>query len=62
MTTRIGINGLGRIGRDYLRYVLDADDLDVGSIGRTGLCHRLRLLQGLRAVRQRMPERGQLTA
>ncbi|HEU5269964.1 MAG TPA: type I glyceraldehyde-3-phosphate dehydrogenase [Jatrophihabitans sp.] len=32
MTTRIGINGLGRIGRDYLRYVLDADDLEVVAV------------------------------
>ena len=26
MTIRIGINGFGRIGRDYLRYTLDNDD------------------------------------
>ena len=32
MTTRIGINGFGRIGRDYLRMVLDATDLDVVAI------------------------------
>ena len=32
MTTRIGINGFGRIGRDYLRFVLDATDLDVVAI------------------------------
>jgi glyceraldehyde 3-phosphate dehydrogenase len=32
MTTRIGINGFGRIGRDYLRFVLDSDDLDVVAI------------------------------
>jgi glyceraldehyde 3-phosphate dehydrogenase (phosphorylating) len=29
MTTRVGINGLGRIGRAYLRSVLDADDIEV---------------------------------
>jgi glyceraldehyde 3-phosphate dehydrogenase len=32
MTTKIGINGFGRIGRDYLRSVLAADDLDVVAI------------------------------
>jgi glyceraldehyde 3-phosphate dehydrogenase len=32
MTTKIGINGFGRIGRDYLRFVLDAPDLDVVAI------------------------------
>jgi glyceraldehyde 3-phosphate dehydrogenase len=32
MTTRIGINGFGRIGRDYLRLVLDAPDLEVVAI------------------------------
>ncbi len=29
MTLRIAINGFGRIGRDYLRFVLGADDLEV---------------------------------
>jgi glyceraldehyde 3-phosphate dehydrogenase len=29
MSARIGINGFGRIGRDYLRYVLAAEDSDV---------------------------------
>jgi glyceraldehyde 3-phosphate dehydrogenase len=32
MTTKIGINGFGRIGRDYLRYVLGSTDLDVVKI------------------------------
>jgi glyceraldehyde 3-phosphate dehydrogenase len=32
MTTRIGINGFGRIGRDYLRMVFDLPDLDVVAI------------------------------
>lgn len=29
MSTKIGINGFGRIGRDYLRYVLASDDIEV---------------------------------
>jgi glyceraldehyde 3-phosphate dehydrogenase len=29
MSARIGINGFGRIGRDYLRYVLDMKDSDL---------------------------------
>ena len=32
MTTKIGINGFGRIGRDYLRYVLASTDLEVVKI------------------------------
>jgi glyceraldehyde 3-phosphate dehydrogenase len=32
MTTRIGINGFGRIGRDYLRFVHAADDVEVVAI------------------------------
>ena len=32
MTTRIGINGFGRIGRAYLRYLIGADDLEVVAI------------------------------
>jgi glyceraldehyde 3-phosphate dehydrogenase len=32
MTARIAINGFGRIGRTYLRSVLDADDIDVVAI------------------------------
>jgi glyceraldehyde 3-phosphate dehydrogenase (phosphorylating) len=32
MTIRIGINGFGRIGRDYLRYVLADADLEVVAI------------------------------
>jgi glyceraldehyde 3-phosphate dehydrogenase len=29
MTIRVGINGMGRIGREYLRYAADSDDLEV---------------------------------
>jgi glyceraldehyde 3-phosphate dehydrogenase len=32
MTVRIGINGFGRIGRNYLRYVLDSGDLEVVAV------------------------------
>ena len=32
MSVRIGINGFGRIGRDYLRSVLDDADLQVVAI------------------------------
>jgi hypothetical protein len=32
MSVRVGINGLGRIGRNYLRYSLDADDLEVVAV------------------------------
>jgi glyceraldehyde 3-phosphate dehydrogenase len=32
MTTRIGINGFGRIGRNYLRLALDTDGLEVVAI------------------------------
>jgi glyceraldehyde 3-phosphate dehydrogenase len=32
MSVRIGINGFGRIGRDYLRYALSTDDLEVVAI------------------------------
>jgi glyceraldehyde 3-phosphate dehydrogenase len=32
MAVRIGINGFGRIGRDYLRYVAGSDDLDVVAV------------------------------
>lgn len=32
MATKIAINGFGRIGRDYLRFVLDAPDLEVVAI------------------------------
>ncbi len=32
MTTRVAINGFGRIGRDYLRYILADDDLEVVAI------------------------------
>jgi glyceraldehyde 3-phosphate dehydrogenase len=32
VTTRVGINGLGRIGRDFLRYTVDADDLEVVAV------------------------------
>jgi glyceraldehyde 3-phosphate dehydrogenase (phosphorylating) len=32
MTVRIGINGFGRIGRNYLRYVFDSGDLEVVAV------------------------------
>jgi glyceraldehyde 3-phosphate dehydrogenase len=32
VTTRIAVNGFGRIGRNYLRFVLDSDDLEVVAI------------------------------
>jgi glyceraldehyde 3-phosphate dehydrogenase len=32
MSIKIGINGFGRIGRDYLRFALDSDDLEVVAI------------------------------
>jgi glyceraldehyde 3-phosphate dehydrogenase len=32
MSIRVGINGLGRIGRNYLRYSLDAHDLEVVAV------------------------------
>ena len=32
MTVKIGINGFGRIGRNYLRYVLDSGDLEVVAV------------------------------
>ncbi len=32
MSTRIGINGFGRIGRNYLRTVIDAPDLEVVAV------------------------------
>lgn len=32
MSTRIGINGFGRIGRNYLRSVIDAPDLEVVAV------------------------------
>jgi Glyceraldehyde 3-phosphate dehydrogenase, NAD binding domain len=32
MSTKIGINGFGRIGRDYLRYVLAPNDLEVVAV------------------------------
>ena len=32
MSVRVGINGLGRIGRNYLRYSLDTDDLEVVAV------------------------------
>jgi len=32
MTVKIGINGFGRIGRNYLRYVLDSTDLEVVAV------------------------------
>ena len=32
MTIKVGINGFGRIGRDYLRFVIDSPDIDVVAI------------------------------
>lgn len=32
MIIRVGINGMGRIGRDYLRYALDHEDLEVAAL------------------------------
>ena len=32
MTIRVGINGFGRIGRNYLRLVSEADDIEVVAI------------------------------
>ncbi|HEX2904844.1 MAG TPA: type I glyceraldehyde-3-phosphate dehydrogenase [Jatrophihabitans sp.] len=32
MTIRVGINGMGRIGRDYLRLSLETDDLEVVAV------------------------------
>jgi glyceraldehyde 3-phosphate dehydrogenase len=32
VTIRIGINGMGRIGREYLRYAVDSDDLEVVAV------------------------------
>ena len=32
MTVRVGINGFGRIGRDYLRHSLDRPDIEVVAI------------------------------
>src|SRR5690242_19537113 len=32
MTVKVGINGFGRIGRNYLRYVLDSTDLEVVAV------------------------------
>ena len=38
MTIRVGINGFGRIGRNYLRSVLDADDVEVVAINDIADC------------------------
>jgi glyceraldehyde 3-phosphate dehydrogenase len=32
MTTRVGINGMGRIGREYVRYAAGTDDLEVVAV------------------------------
>ena len=32
MSTRVGINGLGRVGRAYLRYAVNSDDLEVVAV------------------------------
>jgi glyceraldehyde 3-phosphate dehydrogenase len=46
MSTKIGINGFGRIGRDYLRFVLASDDLEVVAINDVSDCTTLaRLLR-----------------
>ncbi|MDT4906328.1 MAG: hypothetical protein QOH52_4344 [Pseudonocardiales bacterium] len=46
MSTKIGINGFGRIGRDYLRFVLASDDLEVVAINDVTDCTTLaRLLR-----------------
>ena len=47
MSARIGINGFGRIGRDYLRYVLAADDAELNEWGYTArLVDLTRLVAG----------------
>jgi glyceraldehyde 3-phosphate dehydrogenase len=38
MTTRVGINGFGRIGRNYLRMVLDCDDIEVVAVNDVADC------------------------
>jgi len=46
MSTRIGINGFGRIGRDYLRFALDTPDLEVVAVNDVADCATLaRLLR-----------------
>ena len=32
MTTRVGINGFGRVGRAFARLALDRDDLEIAAI------------------------------
>ena len=32
MSTRVAINGLGRVGRAYLRYAVNSDDLEVVAV------------------------------
>ncbi|MBN9618136.1 MAG: type I glyceraldehyde-3-phosphate dehydrogenase, partial [Actinobacteria bacterium] len=32
MTTRVAVNGLGRIGRAYLRSVVESDDVEVVAV------------------------------
>ena len=29
---RVGINGMGRVGREYLRYAADSDDMEVVAV------------------------------
>jgi glyceraldehyde 3-phosphate dehydrogenase len=46
MSTSVAINGFGRIGRDYLRFVLGSDDLEVVAINDVADCATLvRLLR-----------------
>ena len=32
MTIRVGINGMGRIGREYLRYAFASDDIEIVAV------------------------------
>lgn len=46
MSTAIAINGSGRIGRDFLRFVLGSDDLEIVAINDVTDCATLaRLLR-----------------
>ena len=78
MTTRVGINGFGRIGRAFTRLALDRADLEVVAVNditdaRT-LAHLLEFdstygrlgrkvaVRGSRADRRRQPDRGAVAA
>jgi glyceraldehyde-3-phosphate dehydrogenase/erythrose-4-phosphate dehydrogenase len=56
MSIRVGINGMGRVGRAYLRYAADTDDLDVVAINdvadATTIARLLRRRHHVRQVRQ----------